>query len=74
MAVTDRLTPPDLAFAAANIRAFVQLMKREAAALGHPTRLYEETLEATHRRLEQQGLLTAVTLWPFWPHQFIVSK
>jgi hypothetical protein len=74
MAITARLTPPDLAMARANIRAFVQLMKSEAVFLGHSDCLDEETLRAAHRRLERKSLLTTFTLWPFWPHEFGMNK
>src|ERR1700758_4050854 len=43
MVMTDRLAPPDLALARANIRTFVELMKSEAVFLGQPSRLDKGT-------------------------------
>ena len=71
METTGRTTPPDLAIARTNVKAFVQLMKSEAVFLGQAGRLDNETLRATHRRLERKGLLTTFTLWPFWPNEFV---
>src|SRR5260370_34837340 len=58
MMITSRTGPSDLASARANIRAFVQPMKREAVFLGQPYRLNEETTRPAHRRLERKGVLT----------------
>jgi hypothetical protein len=73
MELTRRVTPHDLAIARANIRTFIHLMKNEAVFLGHADRLDCDALHAAHRRLERKGLLTAFTLWPFWPNEFVAS-
>jgi hypothetical protein len=52
---------------------FIGLMKNEAAYLGTQRRLDGETFRATKKRLRWRASLTAFELWPFWPHQFVVS-
>jgi hypothetical protein len=74
MVITNRLTPPDLALACANVTAFVKLMKSEAVFLGHAGRLDKETFRAAHQTLERKSLLAPVAFWPFWPYQFGLRK
>jgi hypothetical protein len=69
----DRVSPPDVTLARANLIKFIGLMKNEAAYLGTQRRLDGETFRATKKRLRWRASLTAFELWPFWPHQFVVS-
>jgi hypothetical protein len=68
-----RLAPEDLAIARANLRKFIDFMKKEAVFAGKPERLDNATFHAAHRRLQRQAALTAFTLWPFWPHHFVAT-
>ena len=69
----DRASPPDVTLARANIIKFSGLLKKEALSLGHPLRLDSNTLIATKKRLRLRASATGFDLWPFWPHDFVVS-
>jgi hypothetical protein len=69
----DRASPPDVTLAHANLIKFIGLLKKEAMYLGHPLRLDSNTLIATKKRLRLRASATAFELWPFWPHNFVVS-
>jgi hypothetical protein len=69
----DRVAPPDVTLAHANLIKLIGLLKQEAMYLGHPLRLDNDTLRATKKRLRLRASATAFELWPFWPHNFVVS-
>jgi hypothetical protein len=69
-----RLATEDFAIAHANLRNFIDLMRKEAVFLGKPDRLDNATFRAAHRRLRRQGSLTTFALWPFWPHNFVATN
>ena len=69
----NRVATPDVTLAHANLIKFIDLLKKEAMYLGHPLRLDSNTLTATKKRLRQRASATAFELWPFWPHNFVVS-
>jgi hypothetical protein len=69
----DRVSPPDVTLAHANLVKFIGLLKKEAMYLGHPLRLDSNTLIATKKGLRLRASATAFELWPFWPHNFVVS-
>jgi hypothetical protein len=69
-----RLAPEDLAIACANLRKFIDLMKREAVFLGKADRLDNVTFRAARRRVRRQATLTAFALWPFWPHNSVATN
>jgi hypothetical protein len=69
----DRVSPPDVTLAHANLIKFIGLLKKEAMYLGHPLRLRSDTLIAAKKRLRLRASATAFELWPFWPHNFVVS-
>jgi hypothetical protein len=69
----DRASPPDVTLAHANLIKFIELLKKEAMYLGHPLRLDSNTLIATKKRLRLRASTTAFELWPFWPHNLVVS-
>ena len=69
----NRVAPPDLILAHANLIKLIRLLKKEAMYLGHPLRLDNITLRATKKRLRLRASTTAFELWPFWPHNFVVS-
>jgi hypothetical protein len=69
-----RLGPEDLAIAHASLRKFVDILKKEAVFLGKPNYLDNTTFHAARRRLRRQGSLSAFTLWPFWPHSFVLTS
>jgi hypothetical protein len=69
-----RLAPEDLAMAHSNLRKFLNLLKKEAVFLGNPNRLDNSTFHAARRRLRRQAAFSAFTLWPFWPHNFVLTK
>jgi hypothetical protein len=69
----DRVSPPDVTLAHVNLIKFIGLLKKEAMYLGHPLRLRSDTLIAAKKRLRLRASATAFELWPFWPHNFVVS-
>jgi hypothetical protein len=69
----NRVAPPDVTLAHANLIKFIGLLKKEAMYLGHPLRLENDTLTATKKRLRLRASVTTFELWPFWPHNFVVS-
>jgi hypothetical protein len=71
MQLEHRLTPQDLAMARANLARLVGIMKTESFILGHADRLDIDSLHAAHRKIERHAILTAFTLWPFWPKEFV---
>jgi hypothetical protein len=68
-----RLAPEDLAIAQANLKKFVERMKKEAVFLGQPGQLDNVSFHAARRRMGRQAFLTTFTLWPFWPHNFVAT-
>jgi hypothetical protein len=69
----NRVEPPDVTLAQANLIKLLGLLKTEAMYLGHPLRLDNNTLRATKKTLRLRASATAFELWPFWPHNFVVS-
>ena len=69
-----RLGPEDLAIAHASLRKFVDILKKEAVFLGKPNYLDNTTFHAARRGLRRLGSLSAFTLWPFWPHSFVLTS
>lgn len=69
----NRVSPPDVTLAHASLIKFIGLLKKEAMYLGHPLRMDSNTLIATKKRLRLRASTTAFELWPFWPHNFVVS-
>ena len=69
-----RLGPEDLAIAHASLRKFVDILKKEAVFLGKPNYLNNTTFHAARRGLRRLGSLSAFTLWPFWPHSFVLAS
>jgi hypothetical protein len=69
----NRVAPPDVTLARANLIKLIGLLKEEAMYLGHPLRLDNNTLKATKKRLRLRAAATAFELWPFWPHNFVLS-
>lgn len=69
----NRVAPPDVTLAHANLTKLIGLLKKEAMYLGHPSRLDSNTLTATKKKLRMRASVTAFELWPFWPHNFVVS-
>jgi hypothetical protein len=69
-----RLTPEDLSIAQANLRKFIDILKREAVFLGKPNHFDNSTFHAARRRLQRHASLTTFTLWPFWPHNFVSTS
>ena len=69
-----RLAPEDLALAHGNLKKFVELMKKEAVFLGRPGQLDNVSFHAARRRIGREAFLTAFTLWPFWPHNFVTAR
>jgi len=63
---SSRLSEDDLEAADANLRRFIELMKEQAVALGHPGSLGEDTFEQAGRSLDAAKL----ALFPFWPPPF----
>jgi hypothetical protein len=74
MEMTDCLSPSYFAVAQDNLKTFVQLMKTEALMQGHAHQINMETVHAAHRQLENKGLLTTFTLWPFWPDHCVPPR
>jgi hypothetical protein len=68
-----RLAAEDLALAHANLRKFVDLLKREAVFLGKPNQIDSSTFHAARRRLRRQSSISTFTLWPFWPLNFVLT-
>jgi hypothetical protein len=68
-----RLASEDVTIAHANLRNFIDLMKREAVFLGRPDHLDNATFRAARSRLRRLAALTTFALWPFWPHNFVVT-
>ncbi len=68
-----RLSSTDLALAQTNLRRFIELLKNETAFLHTGGRLDSNTFRATKKRLRLRATMTAFELWPFWPHNFVVS-
>jgi hypothetical protein len=68
-----RISPADLTQAQANLRRFIELLKNEAIFLGTTWRLDSNTFRATRKRLRLRASMTTFELWPFWPHNFVVS-
>lgn len=66
----DRVSPPDVTLAHANLVKFIGLLKKEAMYLGHPLRLDSNTLIATKKGLRLRASATAFELWPFLAAQF----
>ena len=66
-----RLASEDVVTANANLRKFVDLMKKEAVFLGRPDRLDNTVFHAARRRLRRMATLTTFGLWPFWPENFV---
>jgi hypothetical protein len=54
----NRVAPPDVTLAHANLIKFIGLLKKEAMYLGHPLRLDSNTLTATKKRLRLRLLLS----------------
>lgn len=69
----NRVAPPDVTLAHANLRKFIALLKKESVFLGHPLSLDTNTLRATKKRLRLRASATVFELWPFWPHNFVVG-
>jgi hypothetical protein len=69
-----RMAPKDLALAHRNLQKFVELLKQEAVFLGQPDRLDEATFQAARQRLRRRTAMTPFTLWPFWPHSFVLTS
>jgi hypothetical protein len=74
MTVEGRTADADVAFASANLKRFVHEMKVEAVFLGHSEGLTYDSFRAARGRMEKHALLTAYTLWPFWPNEYVVSN
>jgi hypothetical protein len=70
----QRLAAEDIATAHASLRAFIDLMKREAVILGKADRLDNVTFRVARRRVRREGTLTAFSLWPYWPQYFVVTN
>jgi hypothetical protein len=70
----NRVAPPDVTLAHANLRKFIGLLKKEAIYLGHPLSLDTNTLRETKKRLRLRASATVFELWPFWPHNFVVAS
>jgi hypothetical protein len=68
-----RLSSIDLALAQTNLRRFIELLKNEAAFSHMGSRLGSDTFRAAKKRLRLRATMTAFELWPFWPHNFVVS-
>ena len=69
----QRMAADDLALAHTNLRKFVDLLKKEAIFQGKPNRIDSETFRATRIRLRRRASMTTFTLWPFWPHNFVLA-
>ena len=69
-----RMAPQDVAIAHRNLRKFIDLLKKEAVFLGKPNRLDNATFHAARLRLRRQASMTTLTLWPFWPHNFVLTS
>jgi hypothetical protein len=69
-----RLAPADLAMAHSNLRKFLDLLKKEAVFLDNPNRLDNRVFHAARGRLRGQAAVSMLTLWPFWPHNFVSTK
>ena len=69
-----RTTPEDLAIADRNLRKFIDFLKKEAVFLGKPNNLDNATFQAARLRLRRQASMTTLTLWPFWPHNFVLTS
>src|SRR6202008_817091 len=74
MIVEGGTADADGAFASANLKRFVQEMKVEAVFLGPSEGLTYDSFRAARGRMEKHALLTAYTLWPFWPNEYVVSN
>jgi hypothetical protein len=68
----NRVSPPDVTLAHANLIKFIGLLKKEVMYLRHPLRRDSNTFRATKKRLRLRVSATAFELWPFWPHNFVV--
>ena len=68
-----RISSADLNLARTNLRSFIRLLKDEASFLGTSRRLDSNTFRATRKRLRLRASITTFELWPFWPHNFVVS-
>ena len=69
-----RLAPEDLALAHRNLRMFVDFLKKESVFLDKPNQLEKGAFDAARRRLRRHASLTSFTLWPFWPHNFVLRR
>ena len=69
-----RMAPEDLAIAYRNLRKFVDLLKKEAVFLGKPNKLDNATFRAARLRLRRRASMSTFTLWPFWPHNFVLTS
>ncbi len=74
MIVEGRTADADVALASANLKQFVHEMKIESVFLGHSERLSYDSFRGARDRMEKHALLTAYTLWPFWPNEYLVSN
>jgi hypothetical protein len=68
------MAPEDLATAQRNLQKFIDILKKEAVFLGKPNNLDNATFQAARLRLRRQASMTTLTLWPFWPHNFVLTS
>jgi hypothetical protein len=74
MRLENRLTLQDVAMARDNLTRLLDIMKTESFILGHVDRLDNDSFHAAHRKIERHAILTAFSLWPFWPKEFVETS